>query len=72
MSVFQVRTILLESRLRSLTRHYFSMKDRHGLLTAPIGRVLLNMSLPNLIGIMTILGFSLADTFLSANWARKP
>lgn len=39
------------------------MKDRHGLLTAPIGRVLLNMSLPNLIGIMTILGFSLADTF---------
>lgn len=48
------------------------MKDRHGLLTAPIGRVLLNMSLPNLIGIMTILGFSLADTFLSANWAPKP
>ncbi|MGL5046299.1 MAG: MATE family efflux transporter [Shewanella sp.] len=39
------------------------MKDRHGLLSAPIGRVLLNMSLPNLIGIMTILGFSLADTF---------
>lgn len=39
------------------------MKDRHGLLSAPIGRVLLNMSLPNMIGIMTILGFSLADTF---------
>ncbi|MCH1930315.1 MATE family efflux transporter [Shewanella sp. A25] len=39
------------------------MQDRHGLLSAPIGRVLLNMSLPNLIGIMTILGFSLADTF---------
>ncbi|MGL5391824.1 MAG: MATE family efflux transporter [Shewanella sp.] len=39
------------------------MKDRHGLLSAPISRVLLNMSLPNLIGIMTILGISLTDTF---------
>ena len=39
------------------------MKDRHGLLSAPIGRVLLNMSLPNLIGILTIIGFSLVDTF---------
>lgn len=39
------------------------MKDRHGLLTQPIGRVLLNMSLPNLIGILTVLGFSLVDTF---------
>ncbi|NRD75827.1 MATE family efflux transporter [Shewanella sp. VB17] len=38
------------------------MKDRHGLLTQPISRVLLNMSLPNLIGILTILGFSLVDT----------
>jgi len=39
------------------------MRDRHGLLTQPIGRVLLNMSLPNLIGILTVLGFSLVDTF---------
>ncbi|WP_025822346.1 MATE family efflux transporter [Shewanella marina] len=39
------------------------MKDRHGLLTQPIGRVLLNMSLPNLIGILTILAFNLVDTF---------
>ncbi|MFV7784953.1 MATE family efflux transporter [Shewanella marisflavi] len=39
------------------------MRDRHGLLSQPIGRVLLNMSLPNLIGILTILGFSLIDTF---------
>ncbi|MDB2386417.1 MATE family efflux transporter [Shewanella sp.] len=39
------------------------MKDRHGLLTQPIGRVLLTMSLPNLIGILTVLGFSLVDTF---------
>ncbi|GIU16379.1 MATE family efflux transporter [Shewanella colwelliana] len=39
------------------------MRDRHGLLSQPIGRVLLNMSLPNLIGILTILGFSLVDTF---------
>lgn len=39
------------------------MKDRHGLLTQPIGRVLLKMSLPNLIGIITVLGFSLIDTF---------
>ncbi|BDM65854.1 MATE family efflux transporter [Shewanella sp. NFH-SH190041] len=39
------------------------MKDRHGLLSAPIGRVLLNMSLPNLIGLLTVLGFNLVDTF---------
>ncbi|MCL1123009.1 MATE family efflux transporter [Shewanella surugensis] len=39
------------------------MNDRHGLLTQPIGRVLLKMSLGNLIGILTILGFSLVDTF---------
>ena len=39
------------------------MTDRHGLLSAPIGRVLLNMTLPNLIGIMTILGGSLVDIF---------
>ncbi|GGI80061.1 MATE family efflux transporter [Shewanella gelidii] len=39
------------------------MNDRHGLLTAPISRVLLNMSLPNLIGILTVLGFSLIDTY---------
>lgn len=39
------------------------MNDRHGLLTQPIGRVLLKMSLGNLIGIVTILGFNLVDTF---------
>jgi putative MATE family efflux protein len=39
------------------------MKDKHGLLSAPIGPVLLTMSLPNLIGIMTVIGFSLVDTF---------
>lgn len=39
------------------------MKDKHGLLSAPIGRVLLSMTLPNLIGIMTILGGSLVDIY---------
>ncbi len=39
------------------------MNDKHGLLSAPIGRVLFNMSLPNLIGILTIYGGSLIDTF---------
>ncbi|MGB0895531.1 MAG: MATE family efflux transporter [Parashewanella sp.] len=39
------------------------MKDKHGLLNAPIGRVLFNMSLPNLFGYMSILGFNLVDTF---------
>ncbi|MCL2918507.1 MATE family efflux transporter [Shewanella litorisediminis] len=39
------------------------MKDRHGLLTAPIAGVLLKMTLPNMLGILTILGFSLVDTF---------
>ncbi|MCL1038480.1 MATE family efflux transporter [Shewanella submarina] len=39
------------------------MRDKHGLLSAPIGRVLLNMSLPNLVGILTVLGFNLVDTY---------
>ena len=39
------------------------MIDKHGLLSAPIGRVLFNMSFPNLIGILTIYGGSLIDTF---------
>ncbi|WOT04737.1 MATE family efflux transporter [Shewanella youngdeokensis] len=39
------------------------MNDRHGLLTQPIGRVLLKMTLPNLIGALTILGFGIVDTF---------
>lgn len=39
------------------------MRDRHGLLSQPIGRVLLNMSLPNMLGILTVLGFNLVDTF---------
>lgn len=40
-----------------------TMRDRHGLLSQPIGRVLLNMSLPNMLGILTVLGFNLVDTF---------
>ncbi|MGI3003232.1 MATE family efflux transporter [Shewanella algae] len=39
------------------------MKDRHGLLSQPIGRVLLNMSVPNMLGILTVLGFNLVDTY---------
>ncbi|WP_394129423.1 MATE family efflux transporter [Shewanella maritima] len=39
------------------------MNDKHGLLTQPIGRVLYNMTLPNLIGILTIMGGSLVDMF---------
>ncbi|MBR9729573.1 MATE family efflux transporter [Shewanella intestini] len=39
------------------------MNDKHGLLTQPIGRVLLNMTLPNLLGILTVLGSSLVDMF---------
>ncbi|MCG9695547.1 MATE family efflux transporter [Shewanella sp. Isolate11] len=39
------------------------MKDRHGILSQPIGQVLLKLSLPNLVGILTVLGFSLVDTF---------
>ncbi|MCF1430307.1 MAG: MATE family efflux transporter [Shewanella sp.] len=39
------------------------MIDKQGLLSAPIGRVLLNMSLPNLVGILTVLGFNLVDTY---------
>lgn len=47
------------------------MRDRHGLLTQPISRVLLNMSLPNLIGILTILGFSLIDTLFISQLGTK-
>ncbi len=39
------------------------MRDRHGLLSQPIGRVLLNMSVPNMLGILTVLGFNLVDTY---------
>ena len=39
------------------------MRDKHGLLSQPIGHVLLKMSLPNVIGILTILLASLVDTF---------
>ncbi|WP_282109448.1 MATE family efflux transporter [Shewanella algicola] len=48
------------------------MKDRHGLLSGPIGRVLLNMTLPNLIGIMTILGGSLVDVFFISKLGTEP
>ncbi len=39
------------------------MRDKHGILSQPIGQVLLKLSLPNLVGILTVLGFSLVDTF---------
>lgn len=39
------------------------MKDKHGLLSQPIGHVLLTMSLPNMAGILTVLLASLVDTY---------
>lgn len=39
------------------------MQDKHGLLSAPIGRVLINMTVPNLLGLLAVLGFNLVDTF---------
>ncbi|MBV7316209.1 MATE family efflux transporter [Shewanella sp. NIFS-20-20] len=48
------------------------MRDRHGLLTAPISRVLLNMSLPNLLGMLTVLGFNLVDTFFISQLGTLP
>ncbi len=39
------------------------MRDKHGILSQPIGQVLIKLSLPNLVGILTVLGFSLVDTF---------
>lgn len=39
------------------------MQDKHGLLKAPIGKVLLGMTLPNLIGILTIFGGNLVDIY---------
>ena len=39
------------------------MRDKHGLLTAPIAQVLFKMSMPNLVGIFTVLSYNLIDTF---------
>ncbi|MDD1795784.1 MATE family efflux transporter [Enterovibrio sp. ZSDZ42] len=39
------------------------MKDKHGLLTAPIDQVLKNMTIPMVFGLVAILAFSLVDTF---------
>ncbi len=43
--------------------NYVFMRDKHGLLTAPIAQVLFKMSLPNLAGIFTVLSYNLIDTF---------
>ncbi|MCL1142130.1 MATE family efflux transporter [Shewanella gaetbuli] len=48
------------------------MKDKHGLLSEPIGRVLFNMTLPNLIGILTILGGSLVDIYFIGQLGTEP
>ncbi|GAD80889.1 MATE family efflux transporter [Vibrio ezurae] len=39
------------------------MHDKHGLLTAPIDKVLRQMTLPMVLGIVAILMFNLVDTF---------
>ncbi|RLV60907.1 MATE family efflux transporter [Parashewanella curva] len=39
------------------------MKDHHGILHAPIAPTLFKMTLPNLVGIFTVLSFNLIDTF---------
>ncbi|PKF80590.1 MATE family efflux transporter [Vibrio sp. vnigr-6D03] len=39
------------------------MQDKHGLLTAPIPAVLRNMTLPMIVGLISILMFNLVDTF---------
>ncbi|MGL4475540.1 MAG: MATE family efflux transporter, partial [Shewanella sp.] len=48
------------------------MRDRHGLLSAPISQVLLAMSLPNLVGMLTVLGFNLVDTFFISQLGTLP
>lgn len=54
--------LLIKLTLSSFSTMVF-MKDKYGLLTYPIGHVLFKMSLPNLLGILTILSASLIDTF---------
>lgn len=39
------------------------MQDKHGLLTAPIGTVLRNMTIPMTLGMISVLMFNLVDTF---------
>ncbi|MCL1078952.1 MATE family efflux transporter [Parashewanella spongiae] len=48
------------------------MKDKHGLLSAPIGQVLLKLSLPNLLGIFTVFAFNLVDTFFISRLGTVP
>lgn len=39
------------------------MQDKHGLLSAPISKVLRNMTVPMVFGMVAILAFNLVDTF---------
>ncbi len=50
----------------------YRMYDKHGLLTAPIGRVLLRMSLPNLLGVLSLLFYHLTDTFFISRLGTEP
>ena len=54
---------LLVSLISFEALNYVFMRDKHGLLTAPIAQVLFKMSLPNLVGIFTVLSYNLIDTF---------
>ncbi|MBE8166909.1 MAG: MATE family efflux transporter [Shewanella sp.] len=48
------------------------MKDKHGLLSAPIGQVLLKLSLPNLWGIFTVFAFNIVDTLFISQLGTVP
>ncbi|TKB53650.1 MATE family efflux transporter [Ferrimonas aestuarii] len=48
------------------------MLDKHGLLTAPIGKVLLRMSLPNLLGVLSLLFYHLTDTYFISQLGTEP
>ena len=39
------------------------MKDKHGLLSAPVSRVMTQMAVPMGYGLLAVLGFSLVDTY---------
>ncbi|WP_028111596.1 MATE family efflux transporter [Ferrimonas kyonanensis] len=48
------------------------MYNTHGLLTAPIGRTLLRMSVPNLLGVLSLLFYHLTDTYFISQLGTEP
>ncbi len=49
-----------------------TMKDKHGLLSAPLDSLLMKMTVPMVFGMVAILMFNLVDTFFISMLGTKP